>query len=69
MRPYSLILAVALAMLAGSASASGPCVAGPCAGVQCRVGQAAKATVRTTVKTTARAATAPVRVVRRVFGR
>jgi hypothetical protein len=64
MRPFSLLLGFAIALIAGTASASGPCPGG-----RCQVAQAAKTTVRTTVKTTTRAATAPVRVVRRVFGR
>jgi len=60
MRFFSLLLGLAIALLASAASASAPCPGG-----RCHVAQAAK----TTVKKTARAATAPVRVVRRVLGR
>jgi hypothetical protein len=64
MRHFSLFLGLVVALLAGTASASAPCPGG-----RCHVAQAARQVVRTTVKTTARAATAPARVVRRVFGR
>ena len=58
------LFALLVVVIGSSAQASGPCPGG-----QCRVAQATKTVVRTTAKTTTRAATAPVRVVRRVFGR
>lgn len=58
MRPF--LFALLAVVIGSSAQASGPCPGG-----QCRVAQATKTVVRTTAKTT----TAPVRVVRRVFGR
>ena len=62
MRPFLFaLLAVAIG---SSVQASGPCPGG-----QCRVAQTTKTVVRTTAKTTIRAATAPARVVRRVFDR
>ena len=62
MRTFLFIL---LALAVGSSAQA----SGPCPGGQCRVAQTTKTVVRTTAKTTTRAATAPVRVIRRVFGR
>jgi hypothetical protein len=62
MRPF--LFALVAVAIGSSAQASGPCPGG-----QCRVAQTTKTVVRTTAKTTTRAVTAPVRVVRRVFGR
>jgi hypothetical protein len=60
MRTFSLLLALAIALLSGTAGASGPCPGG-----RCHVAQKAK----TTVKATTRVVTPPVRAMRRAVGR